>query len=132
MCRHLLSTAMYLCLFLFSMTVYAAAGCCSHHGGVKGCQMSTGYELCNDGTTSPSCKCGKASKSYYTPKAKQTQTTTTKKTTVKTEETAPVTDKKSTNITGCCSRHGGIARCNKSTGFYMCKDKTMSATCTCH
>lgn len=30
-------------------------GCCSHHGGVSGCQY--GRVVCNDGTLSPSCRC---------------------------------------------------------------------------
>jgi hypothetical protein len=33
------------------------SGCCSHHGGVNQCNTSTGYEMCKDGTSSPTCKC---------------------------------------------------------------------------
>lgn len=33
--------------------------------------------------------------------------------------------------TGCCSGHGGVAKCNKSAGFQMCKDGTQSSTCAC-
>lgn len=36
----------------------ARRGCCSHHDGVCGCNAVTGYQLCCDGTDSPSCKCG--------------------------------------------------------------------------
>lgn len=31
-------------------------GCCSWHGGVAGCD-SRGRVTCNDGSTSPSCRC---------------------------------------------------------------------------
>ena len=31
----------------------------------------------------------------------------------------------------CCAGHGGVASCNKSTGHQMCKDGTVSPTCTC-
>src|SRR4051812_29864388 len=33
------------------------SGCCSHHGGVCGCDSATGHELCCDGRDSPSCGC---------------------------------------------------------------------------
>lgn len=36
--------------------VYAQRGCCSHHGGVSGCN-SYGRQKCNDGTLSPTCTC---------------------------------------------------------------------------
>lgn len=39
--------------------VYAGRGCCSHHGGVAGCH-SSGKQICNDGTLSPSCTCTSA------------------------------------------------------------------------
>lgn len=32
------------------------SGCCSRHGGVSYCGKS-GYYVCADGTTSPSCRC---------------------------------------------------------------------------
>jgi hypothetical protein len=35
----------------------AKQGCCSHHGGVCGCNSSTGHQLCCDGKDSPSCGC---------------------------------------------------------------------------
>lgn len=31
----------------------------------------------------------------------------------------------------CCAGHGGVASCNKTTGYKMCKDGTASPTCTC-
>ena len=43
--------------FLFSTSnVYARRGCCSWHGGVSG-SCRYGKQVCNDGTTSPSCVC---------------------------------------------------------------------------
>ena len=33
------------------------SGCCSHHGGVAGCDSSTGHQACNDGSDSPTCGC---------------------------------------------------------------------------
>ena len=36
--------------------VYAKQGCCSHHGGVAGCN-SYGRTICKDGTLSPTCTC---------------------------------------------------------------------------
>jgi len=33
-------------------------GCCSHHGGVCGCDPVSGMQKCCDGTLSPSCECG--------------------------------------------------------------------------
>lgn len=46
-----------LIIFILSTTpVYARQGCCSHHGGVAGCN-SYGRQVCNDGTLSPSCTC---------------------------------------------------------------------------
>lgn len=46
---------LFLVLF-FIPTVNAQRGCCSHHGGVAGCS-SSGRQICNDGTYSPSCTC---------------------------------------------------------------------------
>jgi hypothetical protein len=50
-----------------------------------------------------------------------------------TTTTAPATTKgtSGTSAKGCCSRHGGVAQCNKSSGHQMCKDGTASPTCTC-
>ena len=45
-------------VFLFSSSLYAKSGCCSHHGGVAGCNSTTGFNICADGTDSPSCTCG--------------------------------------------------------------------------
>lgn len=41
--------------------------------------------------------------------------------------TAPL----ATAFAACCSGHGGIASCNKSTGHQLCKDGTASPTCLC-
>lgn len=41
---------------IFIENVDARRGCCSHHGGVAGCN-SNGRQICNDGTLSPSCTC---------------------------------------------------------------------------
>lgn len=38
------------------ITVNAQRGCCSHHGGVAGCNEN-GRQICRDGTLSPSCTC---------------------------------------------------------------------------
>ena len=37
--------------------VVARSGCCSHHGGVAGCDTATGHARCGDGSDSPSCGC---------------------------------------------------------------------------
>ena len=37
-------------------TILAKLGCCSHHGGVAGCN-NNGSVKCTDGTTSPTCTC---------------------------------------------------------------------------
>lgn len=45
------------CIILFSpLKIEARRGCCSHHGGVSGCS-SSGRQVCNDGTLSPTCTC---------------------------------------------------------------------------
>lgn len=46
------------------MVVSAKRGCCSHHGGVAGCN-SDGRQICNDGTLSPSCTCTPIVKDVY-------------------------------------------------------------------
>lgn len=43
-------------VFIDPMYVSAKRGCCSHHGGVAGCN-SSGRQVCNDGTLSPTCTC---------------------------------------------------------------------------
>lgn len=45
-----------LIFIIFTVNVEAKSGCCSHHGGVAGCN-SNGRQICNDGTLSPSCTC---------------------------------------------------------------------------
>lgn len=50
-------------LFIFLPSlVFAKSGCCSHHGGVSGCS-SSGRQICNDGTLSPTCTCNSYSTS---------------------------------------------------------------------
>jgi len=49
-------------LLVFAMGMFvndtlARSGCCSHHGGVCGCNNTTGMIRCCDGTDSPSCTC---------------------------------------------------------------------------
>ena len=44
-------------LILISTSLYAQRGCCSWHGGVAGCDQSSGRQICADGTLSPSCVC---------------------------------------------------------------------------
>ena len=64
-----------LIIFLIPINVSARRGCCSHHGGVSGaCQ--NGYQVCNDGTTSPSCTCsgGLSSSSSSSSSTKQVYT----------------------------------------------------------
>lgn len=46
----------FLILLVIPNVVFAQRGCCSHHGGVAGCN-SNGSQVCNDGTVSPSCTC---------------------------------------------------------------------------
>jgi hypothetical protein len=42
---------------LFPVNTQAKNGCYSWHGGVSRCDTSTGRQVCNDGTYSPSCTC---------------------------------------------------------------------------
>lgn len=57
-----------MCLFLmfiaFMPNAEAKRGCCSHHGGVAGCN-SNGRTICNDGTLSPTCTCTATPKYIY-------------------------------------------------------------------
>ena len=46
-----------LLLLLSPLSSYAKAGCCSHHGGVAGCDTATNHQQCRDGSDSPSCSC---------------------------------------------------------------------------
>lgn len=46
-----------LIVILAPNVVFAQRGCCSHHGGVSGSCSNSGYQICNDGTRSPSCRC---------------------------------------------------------------------------
>ncbi|KTD68872.1 hypothetical protein Lste_2030 [Legionella steelei] len=146
-------------LFLLSSPLAGAyAACCSGHGGVASCNKTTGFQMCKDGTASPTCKCTKSKAATTTttkPKASKTTTTTTPTTTNKTTTTTTkpkshwwsgksTTTKPTTSTTpkstttngtsskGCCSKHGGVNQCNKSTGFLTCKDGSQSPSCACH
>ena len=139
-------------LFLFASPLAGAyAACCAGHGGVASCNKSTGHQMCKDGTASPTCTCAipKPTKKAATtvpatttttpatkPKAttKTTPTTTTKSTpttTTKPSTTTKSTPASATSAKGCCSRHGGVAQCDKASGHQMCKDGTPSPSCTC-
>ena len=50
-------------ILILPIKAEAKRGCCSHHGGVSGCS-TTGKQICNDGTLSPSCYCTPAV-TYY-------------------------------------------------------------------
>jgi hypothetical protein len=132
-------------LFLPLTDSYAKSGCCSRHGGVAGCNTATGYQLCKDNSSSPSCKC--EAKTGVTPvkKTKEKPSTnigTTNPTTTNTPApaagtaataataaTATTTSKAKTK--GCCARHGGVDKCDTVSGYQMCKDGTHSSTCKC-
>ncbi len=43
-------------VLFFPIKIEARRGCCSHHGGVSGCN-SSGRQVCRDGTLSPTCTC---------------------------------------------------------------------------
>ncbi|KTD02584.1 hypothetical protein OQJ19_13330 [Fluoribacter gormanii] len=140
-------------LFLLgSPLVGAYAACCSGHGGVASCNTTTGFQMCKDGTASPTCKCKKAksttattttTKSHTTTKTTPatTTTTTTKSkswwggkstTTQPATSTTKTTTTTTTSSKGCCSKHGGVAQCDASTGHLKCKDGTQSPSCACH
>lgn len=158
--RSLNQVIMVLFLFASPLAgVYAA--CCAGHGGVASCNKSTGHQMCKDGTASPTCTCAvpktkKASTSATAPATstipktmtkttptttKSTTTTTTKpksswwggkkSTTTTPSTTTKSTPASSTSAKGCCSRHGGVAQCDKASGHQMCKDGTASPSCTC-
>jgi hypothetical protein len=44
-------------LLVASSTQLAKSGCCSHHGGVCGCNSKAHRQICCDGALSPSCGC---------------------------------------------------------------------------
>lgn len=118
---------------------FAKAGCCSSHGGVAGCDAASGYQLCKDGTKSPTCKCdnsttAKPAKTSKTTKVSKTPSTSTSApaaapAAVPAPAAAATTSKQSTK--GCCAKHGGVGECDKATGYYKCKDGTVSKTCKC-
>lgn len=47
-------------ILLMPYSVNAKRGCCSWHGGESGACSTSGKEICNDGTESPSCTCESA------------------------------------------------------------------------
>lgn len=53
---------------------FATSGCCSHHGGVCGCDSSVGRQTCCDGTYSPSCTCLRAAVKTYSQLKAEVQT----------------------------------------------------------
>ena len=53
----------FIMLFI-PLKIEAARGCCSHHGGVSGCS-SSGRQICNDGTLSPTSTCTPVVKYNY-------------------------------------------------------------------
>ncbi len=44
-------------MIFFSFSAYGQRGCCSWHGGVTGCDQSSGRLICADHSYSPSCGC---------------------------------------------------------------------------
>lgn len=64
----LVGAFLFLCLFTYTKNVFAQSGCCSWHGGVRGCDTSIGVKVCNDGTYSPSCTCAFYPQGRYIPK----------------------------------------------------------------
>lgn len=88
-------------------------------------------------TPTPTAKSKTTTKSTST----TTNTTTTKpksswwggktNTTKGTTTTKSTTTNNGTSAKGCCSRHGGVAQCDKASGHQLCKDGTKSPSCTC-
>ena len=133
-CRYAFIIMAVAILLLTFNDAYAKAGCCSSHGGVKACNSATHYLMCSDGSQSPTCLCDKST----APKAAATQTKTTPVlppvTTNTTKTTTKVTKTETAakiNLSGCCSGHGGVKKCDTSTGYQICKDGAHSTTCAC-
>lgn len=59
--RKVFKLAFVIIILLVPNKVFAARGCCSHHGGQNYCDTSVGKWVCNDGTYSPTCTCQKVS-----------------------------------------------------------------------
>lgn len=144
--KHVIQAFLVLMLFSLPLSVtYAKAGCCANHGGVASCNTKTGHQMCKDNTDSPTCMCdGKTAPAVkQSPKpakavapapvpAKAAAPATVP---AKKVAPAPVPAKataKPASTAGCCSGHGGVKKCDKKTGFQMCKDNTMSSTCKCN
>lgn len=62
--RKYLKIILLMFFVVFPIKTTAQRGCCSHHGGVAGCN-SNGRQICNDGTLSPSCTCTPVVKTIY-------------------------------------------------------------------
>lgn len=138
---------------LLGSTAGAYAACCSGHGGVASCNSTTGYKMCKDGTVSPTCTCpkvkAKAKANTNANANANAKANAVKSTTVTTESDSKksswwnkATEKKPYSRTvsspktsyqsrGCCSRHGGIAQCDKRTHHQVCRDGTQSPSCLC-
>lgn len=160
--KHINKLVLALFLFISPFAGVYAACCAGHGGvascnkstGQQMCKDGTISPTCK-------CEVSKAKKAAATKKATTTTTTTTttKPTSSwggggKSTNTTPATTKSTSTTTttnsnsnnswwggkststgttkGCCSRHGGVAQCNKATGFQMCKDGTQSRSCACH
>lgn len=143
----LCGVALSLLVFSLPQVSYAAGAksCCSHHGGVASCDVS-GFQLCKDGSVSPSCKC-KAKKAVKTKTVKSTADKVDKPVrkssgwwSESAEKFKQMTSPKKASypasttgnkLGGCCSHHGGVAQCNTRTGYATCKDGTASPSCQC-
>jgi len=79
---------------------------------------------------SPSCKCQGATVKPKPVKAPTTPAVKKKAAPAAVPAAATIPASKA-KAAGCCARHGGVAKCNKSAGYLMCKDGTQSATCQC-
>lgn len=78
-------------------------------------------------TKKTTTKASASNKKASTGSVKKTVKSTSKTTTpVKTTAAA-----NGNSAMGCCSNHQGVARCDVSSGFQMCKDGTKSPTCRC-
>lgn len=149
-------------LFASPLAGAYAACCAGHGGvascnkttGVQMCKDGTASPTCTCAkskstkavtpkttTTAPAA----TTKNKATKTVPATTKSTTKSTTTKPKSswwggkskttTTPTTTKGTTtsgSTKGCCSNHGGVAQCDKSTGHLVCKDNTQSPSCTCH
>jgi hypothetical protein len=127
---------------------------CNKAIGYKMCKDGTASPTCTcakakatKATTTKAIKATTTNKAATIQTNKAATTTTNKATTTNTNKatttkpnnswwggksttTTPVSSS-TTSAKGCCSRHGGVAQCNKVKGHLTCKDGTLSASCTC-